>query len=279
MTVAEVLKTAEERLQRAGLETPQTEAAALLENLLGLSRSELYLSHVYVLTPAELDQLEGWLERREHREPLQHIVGTAPFYGLELRVTPDTLIPRPETEMLVAYGLEALAGIVRPKVLDVGTGSGAVALALKNERPDAAVWATDLSQAALDIAKGNAQRLGLEVHFTLSDLLLDPGVRAFAQTADLLISNPPYLPESDAAWLSPEVKRDPSGALFSGQDGLTHFRQLSAQALTLLKPGAVCLVELDLRNVRQAQAESTVWAETAVLTDLVGRERFLRLKR
>ena len=279
MTVAEVLKTAEERLQRAGLETPRTEAAALLENLLGLSRSELYLSHVYVLTPAELDQLEGWLERREHREPLQHIVGTAPFYGLELRVTPDTLIPRPETEMLVAYGLEALAGIVRPKVLDVGTGSGAVALALKNERPDAAVWATDLSQAALDIAKGNAQRLGLEVHFTLSDLLLDPDVRAFAQTADLLISNPPYLPESDAAWLSPEVKQDPPQALFSGADGLGHFRQLSAQALTLLKPGASCLVELDLRNVRQAQAESTVWAETAVLTDLVGRERFLRLKR
>ena len=135
MTVAEGLKLAEARLEAAGLETPRTEAAALLENLLGLSRSELYLSHVYVLTPAELDQLEGWLERREHREPLQHIVGTAPFYGLELRVTPDTLIPRPETEMLVAYGLEALAGIVRPKVLDVGTGSGAVALALKNERP------------------------------------------------------------------------------------------------------------------------------------------------
>ena len=279
MTVAEALESAEARLEAAGLETPPREAAALLGTLLQFSRSELLLSRTRVLTPTELETLEGWLSRREHREPLQHIVGMAPFYGLELRVTPDTLIPRPETEMLVAYGLEALAGTVRPNLLDVGTGSGAVALALKYERPDAQVWATDLSRAALDVAQKNAERLGLEVHFALSDLLLDPDVSAFARTANLLISNPPYLPESDAAWLSPEVKRDPPGALFSGTDGLTHFRQLSAQALTLLKPGASCLVELDPRNIRQAQAESTVWAETIVFTDLVGRERFLRLQR
>ena len=270
---------AEAQLEAAGLETPRREAAALLENLLQLSRSELYLSRARVLTPTELETFGRWLSRRERHEPLQHIVGTAPFYGLDLHVTPGTLIPRPETEMLVAYGLEALAGIVRPKVLDVGTGSGAVALALKNERPDAAMWATDLSQAALDIAKGNARRLGLEVRFSLSDLLLDAEVSAFTRTADLLVSNPPYLPESDAAWLSPEVKQDPPQALFSGADGLGHFRRLSAQAFTLLKPGASYLVELDPRNVKQAQAESTAWAETAVFTDLVGRERFLRLKR
>ena len=270
---------AEARLEAAGLETPRLEAAALLENLLGLSRSELLLSRAYTLTPTELETFGSWLSRRERREPLQHIVGTAPFYGLDLRVTPGTLIPRPETEMLVAYGLEALGGTVRPKVLDVGTGSGAVALALKHERPDAQVWATDLSQAALDVARENARRLGLEVHFSLSDLLLDPDVSAFTRTADLLISNPPYLPESDAAWLSPEVKQDPPQALFSGADGLGHFRQLSAQAFTLLKPGASYLVELDPRNVKRAQAESTVWAETAILADLVGRERFLRLKR
>ncbi len=279
MTAAEALNIAEERLTRAGLESPQTEALALLEHLLHLSRSELHLSRARVLTPTETARLEGWLGRREKHEPLQHITGVAHFYGLELRVTPDTLIPRPETERLVELGLEALKGVTRPNVLDVGTGSGAVALALKNERPDASVWATDLSRAALEVAEGNAQRLGLEVSFTLSDLLAAPTVQRFAQSVDLLLSNPPYLPEGDAAWLSPEVQRDPPGALFSGRDGLRHFRQLSAQALGLLKPGAVCLLELDPRNVRQAQNESKGWAEATVHTDLVGRERFLRLSR
>ena len=279
MTVAEVLKITEARLEAAGLETPQTEAAALLGALLQLSRSELYLSRTYVLTFAETERLEAWLVRRERREPLQHIVGTASFYGLELRVTPDTLIPRPETEMLVEYGLGALRSTVRPRILDVGTGSGAVALALKHERPDAQVWATDLSQAALEVARENAERLGLGVHFLRSNLLSNPEVSALTRKTDLLISNPPYLPEGDAAWLSPEVRCDPPGALFSGRDGLAHFRQLSTQAFTLLEPGAVCLVELDPRNVREAQAESAAWAETAILCDLVGRERFLRLKR
>ena len=279
MTVAKVLELTEERLRRAGLESPQTEAFALLEYLLKLSRSELHLSRTYVLTPAEMKRLEGWLERRILREPLQHITGVAPFYGLELYVTPDTLIPRPETERLAQLGLRALKGIIQPKVLDIGTGSGAVALALKNERPDVEVWATDLSKRALEVAEQNAKRLGLEVHFTLSDLLAAPKVQAFTQNADLLISNLPYLPEGDAAWLSPEVRRDPPGALFSGSDGLTHFRQLSVQAHKLLKPGAVCLSELDPRNVKQAQTESRGWAEATILDDLVGRERFLRLRR
>ncbi len=279
MTVAEGLKLAEERLRGAGLETPQTEALALFANLLHLSRSELHLSRARVLTPAEREQLAGWLERRKQREPLQHITGLAPFYGLELNVTPDTLIPRPETERLAQLGLQAVKQLAAPKVLDVGTGSGAVALALKNERPDAVAWATDLSAAALDVAEKNAKRLGLEIHFALSDLLSAPAVQVFTRSADLLISNPPYLPAGDAAWLSPEVQRDPPGALFSGADGLRHFRQLAAQALKLLRPGAVCLLELDPRNVRQAQAESKAWTETAVLTDLVGRERFLRLRR
>ncbi len=279
MTLAEALAVSEERLRYAGLETPRTEVLELLEHLLGLSRSELHLSRSRVLTLTETEQLEGWLERRVSREPLQHITGIAHFYGLDLDVTPETLIPRPETERLAELGLHILKGTTQPKVLDVGTGSGAVALALKNERPDAVVWASDFSEGALEVAEQNAKRLGLEVHFTLSDLLSAPEVQVFARNVDLLISNPPYLPESDASWLSPEVQRDPPKALFSGADGLEHFRRLSTQALGLLKPGAVCLLELDPRNVRQAQAESGAWAEAAVHTDLVGRERFLQLKR
>lgn len=279
MTVTEALTLAQGRLAAAGLESPEAEAWALLAALLGWSRAELLLNRAAALGDRQRQQLETWLTRREAREPLQHILGVAHFYGLELRVTPDTLIPRPETERLVELGLELLRGVTKPYVLDVGTGSGAVALALKAERPDAVVAATDVSRAALEVAAANALRLGLEVHFSYADLLADADVQAVARSADLLISNPPYLPASDAAELSPEVQRDPPGALFSGTDGLAHFRALTVQALPLLKPGAVCLVELDPRNVAQARAESRHWAESQVYADLVGRERFLMLRR
>lgn len=277
--MGEALKTVTGRLARAGIASAEAEAFTLLGALLGTTRSELLLHRTRVLSVPELTNLEDWVMRREARIPLQHVLGVTHFYGLTLRVTPDTLIPRPETERLVEVGLLELRGISRPQVLDIGTGSGAIALVVKTERPDAVVWGTDVSPEALRVAAENAASLGLEVHFVHSDLLSNPDVRRFAQTADLLISNPPYLPESDAAQLSSEVQHDPPGALFSGTDGLTHFRKLTAEALALLKPGAVCLLELDPRNVRQARAESPAWAEATVDTDLVGRERFLRLRR
>lgn len=279
MTVGEALKAAGERLERAGLTSAEAEASALLGALLNAPRSDLLLSRTRTLTAAELTELGGWLERREAREPLQHILGVAHFYGLTVRVTPDTLIPRPETERLVELGLTALVAVPAPKVLDVGTGSGAVALAVKAERPDASVWGTDLSEAALKVAAANAARLGLDVTFSRSDLLSAPDVQAFARSADLLVANPPYLPAADAAQLSPEVRRDPPGALFSGADGLGHFRKLSAQARPLLRPGTVCVIELDPRNVARAHAESRAWAEAAIYPDLVGRARFLFLRR
>ena len=277
--MGEVLVRVTSRLERAGLPSPEADTSALLGALLNVSRSELLLRRTRVLSAAELTQLGDWVARREARIPLQHILGVAHFYGLTLRVTPDTLIPRPETERLVEVGLLSLKDISQPKGLDVGTGSGAVALAIKAERPGAVVWGTDVSPEALQVAADNAAFLGLEVHFTRADLFDDADVQTFARSADLLISNPPYLPEADAATLSPEVQRDPPTALFSGTDGLAHFRKLTAEASTLLKPGAVCLLELDPRNVQRARAESHGWAEAAVHTDLTGRERFLLLRR
>ena len=244
-----------------------------------MPRSELLLSRTRTLSADEAARFGSWLERRAAREPLQHVVGVAHFYGLTLAVSPDVLVPRSETERLVELGLEAIKSVLEPNVLDVGTGSGAVALALKAERPDAVVWATDLSEKALSVAAENAERLSLKVTFVQADLLNNPTVQTFAERADLLVANLPYLPETDAAWLSPEVQHDPASALFSGSDGLGHARRLLEQASTLLKPGATCLLELDPRNVRQAEAEVSGWAEKEVLTDLVGRERFLKLKR
>jgi release factor glutamine methyltransferase len=279
VTVAEALEHARVRLERAGVASARAEAAALLGALLDVSPSGLVLERTRELSGAEQARLAGWVARRAAREPLQHIVGRAYFYGLELRVTPVVLVPRPETEVLVELVLAALEGVRHPKVLDVGTGSGAIALALKAERPDAEVWATDLSAAALEVAVSNARGLGLEIRLAPSDLLGAPEVAAFAREAHALVSNPPYLLEADAAWLSPEVRRDPPEALFSGPDGLAHFRRLSGQARALLQPGARCLLELDPRNVAQARAESGAWAEALVAADLTGRPRFLSLRR
>lgn len=266
------------RLRAAGVESPEAEALLLLEAATGLGRAEL-LTRSHELSAAETSRVEEWLARRERREPLQHILGSAHFYGLELSVSPAALVPRPETEGLVELALRRLAGRPSPALLDVGTGTGAIALAVKSELPATAAMATDVAPAALEVARGNAARLALEVDFALSDLLDAPEVRAFAARADVLASNPPYLPAGDRASASPEVLRDPDLALYAGEDGLDVFRRLERQARELLAPGAALLVELDPRNVRRALAESGGWAAGRVLPDLTGRPRYLELIR
>ena len=279
MTVFEARLRLIGRLTDAGVASPEVEADLLLGALLKMNRTDLISARRQRLSSDQERRLETWLLRRESREPLQHVLGVAHFYGLELRVTPEVLIPRPETETLVALALETVKHLQTPKLLDVGTGSGAVALAFKHERQDANVMATDVSKAALDVAKVNQARYGFEVTFVLSDLLAASEVRVFAGNLDVLVANLPYLPLSDRAWVSPEVRRDPELALYSGEDGLRLFRRLVREAYGLLKKGAVALFELDPRNVFQAQSEARSWAATAVLPDLVGRERFLRLER
>jgi release factor glutamine methyltransferase len=277
--VADVLRDAEVRLERAGVESAAAEARLLVAELLACSPAELGLRYARALSGEEQMRLASWLARRERREPLQHILGQAHFYGLKLRVSPEVLVPRPETERLVELGLERLAAVRRPRVLDVGTGSGALALAFKHERPDAVVTASDVSAAALEIARENAARLGLAVTFVLSDLLDAPELREALPTFDLLVVNPPYLPLADKARVSPEVQADPELALYAGEDGLAVFKRLERQANAGLKEGAYLLAELDPRNVREAAALSRAWRSCEVLCDLLGRERFLLLRK
>ena len=277
MTLAKALEMLATQLTAVST-SATSEAYLLLEALTGLSRSELLLRQ-RSLTPAEAARLQRWLERRLAREPLQHITGTAHFYGLELSVSPDVLIPRPETERLVELALTELRGQPSPRVLDVGTGSGAVALAILHERPDAVVLASDISAAALRLACSNAERCGLELSVCRSDLLGAARVQTFARELDVLVANLPYLPASDALTVSPEVARDPALALYSGADGLNLTRRLLNEAFTLLAPGTRCLLELDPRNVRRAAALAGAWASVDVIADLVGRKRFLRLER
>jgi len=279
VTVHELRQELTARLARAGIASPEAEAAWLLTHLLGVSRAKLGLVGGESVDEADARTLEGWLARRERREPLQHILGLAPFYGLTLRVTPAVLIPRPETEQLVEIALEQLSILATPRVLDVGTGCGAIALALKHELPDALVMATDLSHAALEVAAANASALGYAVTLVQADLLAHPEVEAFAREADLVTANLPYLPEGDRDSLSPEVQADPPLAIFAGQDGLQHFKRLLPQAHALLKPGAWLLAELDPRNAETALASATNWADRQLRPDLLDRPRFLLLQR
>ncbi|MGI8747191.1 MAG: N5-glutamine methyltransferase family protein, partial [Deinococcus sp.] len=198
--------------------------------------------------------------------------GELEWGGVKLRLRPGVLIPRPETEWLLHLGLEETRGLPSPRVLDVGTGSGAIALGFKAARPDAEVTATDLSPEALALARENAGRLGLEVGFRQADLLL-----GLTGRYDLIVANLPYLPDSDAQSAEPELRHDPPRALYGGPDGLDLARRLAAQTPAHLRPGGRLLLELDPRNVGvlAAELEEGGW-RAEVFPDPAGRLRFLR---
>lgn len=267
------------RLEAAGIASAEAEAWALLEAVSGRSRLAL-LTESLQLDEAQRGLLDAWIRRRAAGEPLQHLLGRAPFWTFEVSSGPGRLVPRPETEGLVVWALERLRDREAPVLLDVGTGSGAVALALALERPDAEVWASDVAEPALAAARADAQRLGARVHFVHGDLLRPPALRALLPRLDLLLSNPPYLPAADRDAAAPEVRFDPPEALYAGAEGLDVWRRLEMQAHAGLMKGAEALVELDPRNVARAAREARGrWREVEVRPDLAGRARFLRLRR
>lgn len=269
-------------LAAAGVESVDAEAAWLLEAATGLTRAEQVLERARPLATEERARLSDWLARRVRREPLQLILGVAPFCGLELQVRPGVLVPRPETERLVELVLADVRGVTAPRVHDVGAGSGAVALAIAAARPDAWVTASDVDATAVQVARANAETLDVPVTVWTSDLLADPRVRAAVATAHAIVANLPYLPEADRGKVPPEVAHDPPGALFAGTDGLAVARRLAAEASSVLGPGASAWWELDPRNADAFAAElaaSDAWRDVACLPDLTGRPRFVRARR
>lgn len=271
------------RLQAAGVPSPDADAVLLLEAALGVDRTTLLLQPDRPVSREASRRLADMLRRRVAREPLQLILGQTNFYGLPLAVAPGVLIPRPETERLVELVLHELvtwpAATDPHKLVDVGTGSGAIALALKSELEEATVWGCDIDPEAVALAASNAVRLDLNVKFRLSNLLADPDVALIAAHCSALVSNPPYLPDSDAAQLPPEVNADPGTALFGGKDGLDIARRLVWQAYRILPTGALLALELDPRNVEQLAQSMTLWRDVRVKSDLVGRNRFLLARR
>jgi len=246
MTVAQLLAQAARELRDAGVESPDWDAERLIRHVLGWDRAALVALPEAEVAPDREAELRRLVRERARRVPLQHLTGTQAFWKQELRVTPDVLIPRPETELLVEAALELLRGAARPVIADVGTGSGCIALALAAEREDAELHATDLSEAALAVARDNERRLGLEgrVAWRLGDLL-DPVAAAIRGRGDLVVSNPPYVDQAERESLAPEVRdHEPELALFPPGDALSVYRRLVPAAADVLKPGGALVVEI-----------------------------------
>lgn len=239
-----LLDEAVRTLEAAHLAEVHRTALWMLGEVLACSGAHLLAHPGREATPAQADALAAMLARRLQREPLQYILGYADFYGLRLRVTPAVLIPRPETEQVVEAALERLRGRRAPRVLDVGTGSGCIALTLKHERPDADVFACDLSEAALDVARKNARAHRLTVTFLQADVLAPDFPDKVPAPFYLLVSNPPYVGDDEAGTLAPEVRDyEPPQALFAGHDPLRFYRALVGHAGALLAPGGVLVFE------------------------------------
>ena len=268
----EVLREAARRLEVAGVASPRPDAETLLAHVLGRERRDLVL--VDDVAPDAAAALEVLVARRVAREPLQHLTGRAFFRHVELAVGPGVFVPRPETELLVGWGLERIAGLEAPVVLDLGTGSGAIARAVADEAPHARVHAVELDEAAHAWAARNLDGTGVELrHGDLSDAFED-----LAGRVDLVLSNPPYIPWEAWESVATEARdHDPHLALFSGDDGLDAVRVLARRAAVLLRPGGWLGVEhADAQGeaVPAVLAATGAWSQVRDHDDLAGRPRF-----
>jgi release factor glutamine methyltransferase len=273
-SVRDALEGATTAIGAAGCETPRLDAEVLLAHVLGVGRERLLIDRELIVAGPPVRAYQDAVRRRAVlREPVAYITGSRGFRRIELAVDARALIPRPESELLVEAALGLPAGA---RVLDVGTGSGAIALALKQERPDLDVSASDRSADALELARANAARLGLEVNFVQADLLDGaPGEQ------DAVLANLPYVAERDRAALAPEILRhEPPGALFSGEDGLDAIRALLEQ---LAARRGVSLAALEV-GAGQARAVAELlraasFAKVECMHDLAGMERVVKGER
>jgi release factor glutamine methyltransferase len=274
MTAAALLADAAATLAAAGVESPEWDAERLLRHVLGWDRAALLASPGHVVPGPEAERFRALVRRRASREPLQYILGTQAFWKHEFLVTPAVLIPRSETELLVETSLELLEGVEAPIVVDVGTGSGCIALSIAAERPDAVVHATDVSGEALGVARENARRLGLEGRVAFHEgQILEP---LSGLEVDLVVSNPPYVGPGEREGLRPEVREhEPEQALFPPGDALAVYRRLVPASAALLRPGGALAVEISpfaLEGVRRLFHEAG-FAEATVRADLAGHAR------
>jgi release factor glutamine methyltransferase len=267
------------------------DALMLLLHIVGISRTQLHADPSHPLTPQQKSQYEAAIQRRLTNEPIQYITGEQEFYGLALNVTPAVLIPRPETEHLVESVLAEVSHEAPLNILDIGTGSGAIAIALAHHLPNAHITAVDISPAALEVAASNAARHHLSIRFLESNLMdsltaeftretrperhevLPHPARSVGwesdETFDAIVSNPPYVPDSDRDTLHPQVRdHEPATALFAGPSGLDIYRRLIPQALAALKPNGLLALEIGHGQRDAIAALLANWREVRFVDDL-----------
>ncbi|MBE3576618.1 MAG: peptide chain release factor N(5)-glutamine methyltransferase [Limnochordales bacterium] len=291
-TVLELIRLSTQYLSQCGVATPRLDAEVLLADLLGLTRLDLYVQFDRPLVSAEVDEYRRRIVARGRRVPVALIIGKKEFFGLELLVRPGVLIPRPETEVVVEEALRLLGaaegrpGPARLEIADIGSGTGAIGLALASRLPQARIWAIDLSPVAREVTAENARRLGLaeQVKVLAGDWLRDPdtGQPLKLPDLDLVVSNPPYIPTGELSGLQPEITRyEPALALDGGPDGLAAYRRMFPQVVPVLKPGGLVVVEIgagEAAGVRQV-GEAAGLQFLRVRPDLAGHERVVSFVR
>jgi release factor glutamine methyltransferase len=285
MTIGELWRTGVVMLAQAGIAHPDSEAVWILESALGQDRLHLHLNKNQRVEGRGRDNAMALFERRASREPLQYVLGTQEFCGLDFRVTPGVLIPRPETELLVEVVRQACVHTSGALIADIGTGSGCIAIALARTLPTATLYATDRSPQALLLAQENAKCHGVDdrVNFLLGDLL-DPLQELGLQRRFVAIaSNPPYIPEGDLAGLQPEVAVfEPRLALAGGDDGLIFHRRLVREAADLLEPDGVLAIEVGFGQAGHVSAlaqDGENYYNVRTFHDVAGIERVVCLQR
>ena len=270
MHLKDVLRAAIMRLEDSRVGSPRLNAEVLLMHTLGCDRAYLYAHPERELTEDEMTRYDEHLSERGRGVPSQYITGHQEFYGLDFIVGPGVLIPRPETEHLVEEVLDITNHIPPgPHIVDVGTGSGAIAIVIAHELPDAYVYATDISEEALEIARANATRLQVDddIEFRQADLLEGYADEKF----DIVVSNPPYVGESEHDKVQLEVRKfEPHMAVFGGHEGMDIYRRLIPQALRVLRPGRWLAMEIGYSQEAQVTALLEGWQEVRSVPDLQG---------
>jgi release factor glutamine methyltransferase len=274
VTVGEVLRRATEYLAGKGVESPRLDAEHLLGKALRLSRVQLYMHHDRPLSEAERDAFRELVRRRGEREPLAYVLGEWGFRGLTLKVDPRALVPRPETEVVVERCLELIEAVPKPDVVDVGTGTGAIALAIAQEHPGAHVTGLDVSPGALALARENGELVGVDVRFEQRDVTEGLGDAEY----DLVVSNPPYVMPDEIETLEPEVRDwEPRIATVANE----HTRVVAERARDALRPGGHLVMEVaDERGERAADMlEALGYGDVRLTPDLTGHDRVVEGRR
>ena len=276
--IIDILKWGEDYFRRKGFESPKQEIEWLLCDLLELKRIDLYVKFEDKINDVNLNKLKSWINRRVKREPLQYITGETEFYGLKFKTIPQALIPRPETERLVEIALHNIGEDSDSKLLEIGTGSGCISIAISNEKPTLNILSLDISKGALELAEINADLNNCKnIKFLKMDFLNDTPKGKF----DILLSNPPYIPVKEIEGIMPEVKNyEPRIALTDNEDGLVFYHRIAKKVKTLIKPKGVILLEVGTGDHPQkvfSLFKQAGYNQLELIKDFNNNERILKI--